>query len=150
MCTVLPPSPTFSSISLYDQPFSRYCTFYDLPVDFHVKISKQHTYSEVWLKSDENWEMSRNFENGKIENFPKCTEWPPKSRDRASKVPYIWVNYWETEAILFLLPRPSSYFMHPHPLQVNWSQAQICVRFALRSAVFKILHILRFSHWLPS
>ncbi len=28
----------FSSVSLYDQPISRYCTFYDFPTDSHVKI----------------------------------------------------------------------------------------------------------------
>ena len=35
-------SPTFSSVLLYDHPFSRYCTFYDFFIDSHVKISKCH------------------------------------------------------------------------------------------------------------
>ncbi len=38
------PSPTFSSVSLYGQPFARYCTFQDFPIDSHVKISKCHFF----------------------------------------------------------------------------------------------------------
>ncbi len=32
--------PKFSSVSLYDQPFSRYFTFQDFPINSHVRISK--------------------------------------------------------------------------------------------------------------
>ncbi len=35
--THLPPRPIFSSISLYYQPLSRYSTFYNPPIDYHVK-----------------------------------------------------------------------------------------------------------------
>ena len=35
-------SPTFTHVSLYDQPFSRCCTFWDFSVDFHVKIPRCH------------------------------------------------------------------------------------------------------------
>ncbi len=68
-------SPKFSSVTLHNQPFSRYCTFQDFPIDFHVKISKCHKfliladhqkiykfmvpydclmYHKVWLRSDKN------------------------------------------------------------------------------------------------
>ncbi len=33
-------NPKLSSVSVYGQSFSRYCTFYDFPIDSHVKISK--------------------------------------------------------------------------------------------------------------
>ena len=35
-------SPKFSSVSFYDHPFSRYCTFQDFLIASHVKISKCH------------------------------------------------------------------------------------------------------------
>ena len=79
-------SPKFWSVLIYDQPFSRYCTFYYLPIDFYVKISKCHKifnlwqiaknvynftfsydcliYNKVWLRSDKNGRRSN------ILNFP--------------------------------------------------------------------------------
>ncbi len=74
MCTTVPRVPNF------DQPFSRYCTCYDFPIDSHDKISKCHKifkfwqianiyhnflfphdsliYYKVWLRSDENpWKL---------------------------------------------------------------------------------------------
>ncbi len=42
------PSPKFSSVSLHDQPFLRYSTFYDFPIDCHVKISKCHKIFKFW------------------------------------------------------------------------------------------------------
>ncbi len=36
------PSPKFSSNWLYDQLFSRYCTFQDFPIDSYVKIPKSY------------------------------------------------------------------------------------------------------------
>ena len=69
--------PNFSSISLYDHQFSRCWTFYDFPIDSHVKnfkVSQKNfnfwqivknviayisplydTVYEIWLKSDGNW-----------------------------------------------------------------------------------------------
>ncbi len=34
----------FSSVSLYNQSFSRYCTFYGFLADSHLKISKWHIF----------------------------------------------------------------------------------------------------------
>ena len=42
------PSPKFSSVSLYNPLFSRYCTFYDFPIVSHVKISKCHKIFNRW------------------------------------------------------------------------------------------------------
>ena len=36
------PCPKFSSASLYNQLFSRYCTFLDFAIDSHVNISRCH------------------------------------------------------------------------------------------------------------
>ena len=67
-------SPTFSSVSLYNQPFSRYCISCNFPIDPHVKISKcpvlkswsnaqkkrpvfshgSQCHHKVWLRLDEN------------------------------------------------------------------------------------------------
>ena len=75
------PSPKFSSVLLYDQPFSRYCTYQDFPTDSYVKLSKcchkifkfwqissiYHNflyphenliYDKVQHRSDENWRRS--------------------------------------------------------------------------------------------
>ena len=72
-------SPIFPSVSLYDLPFSRSCTFSDFATDSRVKISKCHktfnfvrspkiynfifhhdylTYHSVWFRSEENWRSS--------------------------------------------------------------------------------------------
>ncbi len=59
--------------------------------------------------------------NLNIGNVEKCTERPQlNSNDLIREVPYIWTS-WDCES-------------------------HTCMRFALQSAVFKILHILRFSH----
>ncbi len=42
-------SPKFSSVSLYGQHFSRYCTFYDFPIEFYLKISKCYIFFKTWL-----------------------------------------------------------------------------------------------------
>ena len=70
------PSTKVSSVSPHDQPFSRYCTFYDFPSNSHVKILRCHKIfifladhqisynfifpygcridNKVWLRSDQN------------------------------------------------------------------------------------------------
>ena len=80
----------------------------------------QHTYNnKVRLKSDENWER-RVLKIMKLENLQSASNDPkPISRNRASKGPYICA-----------LQSPES---------------QTFIRFALRSAVFKIVHILGFG-----
>ncbi len=42
------PSPKFSSVSLYVQPFSKYSTCQDFPIDSHVKISNCHKMFKTW------------------------------------------------------------------------------------------------------
>ena len=46
-------SPKFSSVSLYGQHFSRYCTFYDFPTEFYLKISKCYIFFKTWLVAKE-------------------------------------------------------------------------------------------------
>ncbi len=41
-------SPNFLPVWVYDLPFSRYSTFYDFPIDSHVKISKCHKIFKFW------------------------------------------------------------------------------------------------------
>ncbi len=44
MCTVVPRVQNCHPFLLYDQPFSRYCTFYHFLIDSHVKISKCYNF----------------------------------------------------------------------------------------------------------
>ncbi len=39
----------FSYVSLYGRPFSRYCIFYEFPIDSHLKNSKCHKIFKTWL-----------------------------------------------------------------------------------------------------
>ncbi len=91
-------SPIFSSVSFYDQPFSRNCTFYDFPIDSHVKISKYHKIFKnlddcrekyllvflhcsqcrhrFWLRSDEHrWSSVLKFPAPYVPMLTKISKW---------------------------------------------------------------------------
>ena len=42
------PSRNFLSISLYDQPFSRYSTFKDFPIESHFKFQSATFFLKIW------------------------------------------------------------------------------------------------------
>ena len=54
--TLCAPSHKVSSISLFNQSFSRYCIFQDFPIDSHVKISK-------YLKIFKFWQINNIYHN---------------------------------------------------------------------------------------
>ncbi len=58
-------SPKFSLTSFYDQLLSKYCTFYDFPIDPHVKI----ILAAMWSHVNENEKKIVKY--WKSENFEK-------------------------------------------------------------------------------
>ncbi len=101
-----------------------------------VLISKCHNFCNFWqiakrsdslyeydalykVWTNETWERSRVLKTVKLETLQSAPNDPkPNSRNRASIVPYLCAMY--------------------------YPESQISIRFALRSAVFKILHMLGF------
>ncbi len=79
------------------------------------------TFNRVWLKLDENWEQ-----------LPSCH----RKFCKVQRMTPNWTKQIRHEKYLYIC--------------TSWDRkAQIFIRFTLQSALFKILHILGFSHWLP-
>ncbi len=163
-------SSKFSSVSLYGQSFSRYCTFYDFSIDSHVEITKCHKIFKTWPIA---------------KKATACI--PSVSQSSWTLIINIGFNFWRIAKKLTDCINPDCHAFHkvwlkldencgsssplkiltleilksaPHDTKLNsnvltrklpymWRplhrKSQIFIRFAVRPAVFKLLYSLWFT-----